>query len=446
MASRAADGSLVPMLATKWEFPDEKTVVLTLRQKVTFHDGTPFNADAVKAAWDRVIAAPASQLLKPPGVKEMASVDVLGPYQVRVNFSAPVAGAWLSALLTTGDQGLGVPSPTAVKALGANFASRPVGAGPFEFVSYQPGQTLTLKRYKGYYDSKAYKFGGVQIIQTADGAPVLTALASGQVDLGLIALGDAAAAKGQSLGLKTSIAALNVPSHIRVCSTKAPFDNFKVRQAMAFAIDTANIAKAAFSGLAEPNRLWDSTTFPYRPAKVANEPTHDLAKAKKLMQEAGAPTSINVNMFVDNTPVLISAAQLVQSDLAKIGINVKVETRSNAGVDAIAEKPNLVLSNGTATQNTPAIFGKGGVANYCNYDNPDLMAKFAAAQVASGTPAQLKAAEKAFQEAYVLALPVLGLVQEKTLLAYNKKVTGTFFVAGAGPDNWDLSGALVKGS
>src|SRR5205823_1759558 len=107
---------LKPGLATKWEFPDDKTIVLTLRENVKFQDGTQFNAQAVKFSWDRLMAATTGVRLA--AVKAMQSVDITGPNQVTVRLNQPFAADWRDRLLFQSGDGLAIVSPTAVQKLG----------------------------------------------------------------------------------------------------------------------------------------------------------------------------------------------------------------------------------------------------------------------------------------------------------------------------------------
>ncbi len=137
------DGSIGPSLAESWTV-DGPSITFKLRSGVKFHDGTPFNADAVKFALDRVVD---------PATKATNSKSVLGPYAsstvvdantVTVTWKTPVG----AALINLSNADLGIPSPTAAKA--GTLDAKPVGTGPYKFVSYTKGDRLEVERNADY--------------------------------------------------------------------------------------------------------------------------------------------------------------------------------------------------------------------------------------------------------------------------------------------------------
>ena len=133
-------GEMQPQLAQSWEFAkDGLSMVFKLRKGVKFHDGAPFNAQAVKFSLERAV----DPGLNPPHAKDLAavaSVDVLGDYKVKVNLKE-TSGAIIAGL---GNEAGMIVSPAAVKKYGKEFGRNPVGAGPFQYKSWIGGDRVTV--------------------------------------------------------------------------------------------------------------------------------------------------------------------------------------------------------------------------------------------------------------------------------------------------------------
>lgn len=145
-----ADGNIVPNLAKSWEISDDGLeVTFVLQEGVTFHDGTPFNAEAVKFTFDRFIDEATGNPSK-ASIGPLTGTEVVDEMTAKMTFSAPFAP--LLSFLT--DPFAGILSPTAVEAAGDEFGNAPVGSGPFKFVEWVKGDHITLERfdeYKGFH-------------------------------------------------------------------------------------------------------------------------------------------------------------------------------------------------------------------------------------------------------------------------------------------------------
>ncbi|WP_254070320.1 ABC transporter substrate-binding protein, partial [Acidisphaera sp. L21] len=186
----ASDSSnkLLPGLATGWEAAaDGRSVILKLREDVQFHDGTRFDADAVKFTFD-TIADP--KLASEGAVTQLgpyAGCDVISPSQVRVKYSSPFGAAVASFAECT----LAPVSPTAVRKLGdAGFARAPVGAGPFKFTSWENGQRVVLDRFDAYNWAPSYNTnkGPSKVARIVhrfipDASTRIAALEAGEIDI-----------------------------------------------------------------------------------------------------------------------------------------------------------------------------------------------------------------------------------------------------------------------
>ena len=177
MIHNTPDGKGAPGLATKWTTPDPSTVELTLRDGVKFSDGSPLNAAAVKAAWDRTIASPRPNVTDE--IKAISSIEAVGDNTVRIKLSKPLAKQFIDSELKNANF-LAVPSPANIAAGTVN--TKPVGAGPYMLDSYTTGK-LVLKKNPSFYDPKQQKLAGVEFDNMTQGPPAVSALQAGTVDL-----------------------------------------------------------------------------------------------------------------------------------------------------------------------------------------------------------------------------------------------------------------------
>src|ERR1700722_10803547 len=144
------DLKFVPQLATAWTWePDGKALTLTLRDSVKFQDGEPFNADAVRMNIERYRSAPESN--RKGELRPVTAIEVVDPKTVRLVLSQPYAP--LIAVLS--DRAGMMGSPKALAALGKDFATHPVCAGPFSFVERVPQDRMVLERFPGYWNAGA---------------------------------------------------------------------------------------------------------------------------------------------------------------------------------------------------------------------------------------------------------------------------------------------------
>jgi peptide/nickel transport system substrate-binding protein len=340
-------GKFVPGLADTWDIsPDAKVYTFNLKKGVKFHDGTPFNAAAVKFTLDRVVD---------PTTKAGQSHDQLGPYDhaelvddftVKVVMKQPYA-----PLLTNMNGYLGIVSPTAVQKMGAaEFARHPVGSGPFIFKEWVPKDHVTLVKnpdynwgssfFKhtgpAYLDEVTYKIipepsvrtgtlktGETQIIDEVD--PLEYATLSKDSRFGVISKGQPGS--GWLLLLNTT--------------SKGAISDPAVRQAMEFAVDREGLNKSVFQGLNKP--AWSPLmrpTFAYDPSteQIYN---FDPDKAKQLLGEAGwqpgsdgirakAGQKLEIAFPIISRPRDKAMAESVQASLRDVGIDLKVDPLERA--------------------------------------------------------------------------------------------------------------------
>lgn len=322
---RMPDMSLAPGLATSWKQTGPKEWVLTLHKGVTFHDGEPFNAAVVKWNVERVIK---------PGFQDYAYLSPLSGAQVINDYTVKI---------TTKDVYPTFPSlmslfmmvpPTYFEKVGqAGFNKAPVGTGPYEFVSWNKGSSLTVKANPHYWnDVRAPTWNRVTWRIIPDSGARVSALFAGEVDVLKDLPTDDFARVNADPNLKAEwIRSLRTP-YIGFFPKSPkegakPFNDVRVRQAVNYAVDMDSIIKALYNGMAFRTATLMTPDFPGYDPNVKPYP-YDPAKAKQLLTEAGYPNGFKVafeTWSAGPAPQPVELAQAIASYLAKVGIDASVQ-------------------------------------------------------------------------------------------------------------------------
>ena len=326
-----------PGLATAWQYTDPTTLQFTLRQGVKFHDGTDFNADAVKFNIDRILTAASS-----PRKSELASVksvEVKDASTVIFHLKKPDA-ALLAQLV---DRAGMILSPAAIQKGGAGFTLAPVGAGtgPFEFVEWKRDDHLTLKKNPNYWVPGRPYLDEVIYRPITDSNAALAALRTGDIDVadsGAIADKDVATVKSDSTLVYRSTAGLSFGG-FEINSAAGVFADMSKRQAVALALDRDQIIKNVSFGV---QTLSNGPIPPSSWAFDPSEKTYAKADASKAKSMA---TGFAFAMKTPNDPTDIQIATLIKDQLSKAGItlNIQVEEFGQVLNDAEAHKFDAAL-------------------------------------------------------------------------------------------------------
>jgi peptide/nickel transport system substrate-binding protein len=331
------DGAYKPGLATSWEVdPAGTSIVFHLRSGVTFHDGTPFDAQAVKFNLDR-IANPETQAQAAAFyLGPYAGTEVIDPTTVRVSWRAPYAPGL--DIFSLGF--FGMVSPTAIEKFGKDFATHLVGTGPFMWSEYKRDEGLTLVRNPNYRWNPA--------IFTNDGPPYLDEVtyryaADPAVRAGMLTSGEVDILEGvQEQQLENfrqqgyqivEVVSPGIPGIALMNTTRPPTDDLRVRQAIIYGTDREAIAKAAWAGVwPVAHGPLTRSSWAYDPAVEAYYP-YDPTRATALLEEAGwklGPDGIRVKDGQRLSVSVIYAigtwlwTDLFQAQMRAIGIEVNV--------------------------------------------------------------------------------------------------------------------------
>jgi peptide/nickel transport system substrate-binding protein len=358
-----------PGLATSWQYTDPKTLQMTLRTGVKFHDGTDFNADAVKFNIERALTTPSS-----PRKSELASVESVEVKDAStVIFHLKKPDAALLAQLV--DRAGMILSPAAIAKDGASLGQNPVGAGtgPFEFVEWKRDDHLTLKKNPHYWVAGRPYLDQVIYRPITDSNAALAALRTGDVDVAStnsIADKDIASVKSDSGLVYKDTAGVGFGG-FEVNSAGVFADRAK-RQAVALALDRPQILKNVFFGVHVLSH------GPIPPTSWAFDPSEKLYGAADVSKAKAAATGFSFSMKTPNTPVSIQEATLIKDQLSKAGItmNIQVEEFGQVLTEAQAHHFDaaLVAWSGRIDPdgNIYGWFHTGGGFNDGQYSNPQV--------------------------------------------------------------------------
>ena len=337
LMKRTADGEIKPYLAESMEPNEDLTTwTLKLRPDVVFHDGTPLNAEALKSNFDDYLIAPTSNVKNT--LADVTSLDVVDDLTVEYKLTQPNA-AFPDIL--TGSPGWPF-SPTAAAENGPDAGANPVGTGPFKFVSWQRDSNFVVEKNEDYWRDGLPYLDGITFRPIPDEDTRLSSLQSGDVDV-IQTLRQSTVAKARELDGVDNYEYLGNNSGGSIINTTiAPFDDLRVRQALAYGIDQpALIDVIGGTGLTPDATQYFSPDSPYYSEKVAEAfPTYDAEKAQEFYDDYindpqrsdGKPVGENIS-FTYNCPpdpTLNELSQLYQNFWNQLGMDVKLNTVEQA--------------------------------------------------------------------------------------------------------------------
>jgi len=424
---------IVPGLATKWEQgKDGMSWTFSLRKGVKFHDGTPFNAEAAKVFFERMIGPekPSRAGLYTPFVN---TVDVVDEFTVKVTLKTPFA-FFLNNLAHSAS---GIISPAALKTYGKDISRRAVGTGPFKFVEWVFGDHLTMVRNDDYWGGKPYLDKIIVKTVKEDSARVMM-LQSGDADLIVRIPSEDIPRLEKDPNLKLDATETLRVLFLSVNCYKKPYNDVRIRQALAYAIDKESIVKNIYQGKAlVASNLITPLTTGYIPIKGYN---YDPAQAKKLLAEAGFPNGLKAKLWSPQGryPKDFEMAQAIQQQLKKVGIDCTLDTMEWAAYLTATRKPPeqadaeiFVLgwapSSAEARWTLYALFSadqwvpKGNNRFfYANKEFDEAVDKFTRAT----TKAEMDRYLKVAQELLSKEAPAIPILVTKETIGYSKKLHG----------------------
>ena len=422
-------GEVAPNLATDWTISEDGlTYTFKLRDDVTFHDGTPFNAEAVKFSLERTMNMPEGAFVEQLSVID--SINVIDDYTVEIKLTKP-QGSFLTYMA---DRSSTAVSPTAAQQGDAEFDANPVGTGPFKFVSRVQQDNITLERFDDYWDgapaveSVVFKF-------FPDGSVRFANLRSGAVDIIYpIESKDYITAQNDA-----GINLLRQPTNgwrILVLDTaKPPFDNADFRRALSASIDREAINQIVFNGLEVPATGPIPASSPFY--TEADAPLNaDVDQAKQLMSESGVSDSSFALTTIARSPE-DQLTQLIQAMASEAGIKADIEPvevgeylRRNTSGDFEAATMQW-SGQADPDANITSFFTTGGYWNWSGYSNPEVDSLL---QEAQGT-SDVETRKQLYAQALQIVnndVPVIWLTNQVRLVATTSQVDGVRLMPNTG--------------
>jgi len=360
----------------------------------------------------------------------MSSVDVIDPSTVRINLSAPFA----PLLATLTDRSGMMVSPKAAEAAGEKFGAKPVCSGPFKFVERVAQDRIVLERHDGYWNKGQIHFQRITYLPIVDATVRLANLRSGQLDfIERLAPSDVPGLKGDNRFKVAKIVEIGYQGiTINVgksdIAKKNPLGSDpRVREAFELSLDREGIVKVAMDGEAQMGNQWVAPSNRYY-GKSAPIPKRDVARARKLLAEAGVPNPV-VNLMTPTTSDAQRIAQVVQAMAKEAGFDVRIQSTEFATSLNMADKGQfeayLLAWSGRADPdgNLHTMLACTGPTNYAGYCNKDVEAQINESRT-SLDPARRAAAYDKIAAQVQKDRPVIYLYHRNWLWAHSAKLSG----------------------
>ena len=430
------DMKMVPVLAESTDANPEATeFVVHLRHGITFHDGAPFNATAVKTSFDRA-ANPDNHLKRSSLYAPIKSTDIVDDYTVRITLKAPF-GAFINNLA---HQAFAISSPKAIAEYGKDLSRHPTGTGPYRFVSWST-DTMKVVRNEHYWKPGLPKVDSITIRSIPENGSRIAMLQAGEAQFIFPMPVELVKALSNSPALDVVSSKSIFARYVALNTMRKPFTDLRVRQALNYAVDKNAMMKVVFGGYAEP---LDSPLPDLLPGHVSQGGPwpYDPAKAKALLAEAGYPNGFETVLWGGNSTISQRGMQFLQQQLAAVGVKAEVEPLESGTAAAkiwSVSKPEdaTTLMHYTAWSAStgdadwglrPLFYGKAFppvLFNTAYYDDPVTDAAIEGG-LTTADPAKRQADYTTAQAQIWKDAPWIFLVSDDNISAKSKKLSGIY--------------------
>ncbi|MBD1269204.1 ABC transporter substrate-binding protein [Aeromicrobium tamlense] len=410
-----------PGLAESWEYETPTALVLKLREGVTFHDGAPLDAEAVKYNLERA-AAEGSNIAA--DVESIESVEVVDDLTVKLNLTQPNS----ALVMTLADRAGMMVSPQAAEAAGGDLSTNPVGAGGWKFVDWKRGTSMTYEKFDDYWDEDVERVDKVVIRVMPEPKTRATSLRSGQQDIAW----DIVPADAESIQDDDKLTLHEQPRMwtwmIYTNRASEELGDPRVRRALSLAMDRDQLLKSAYFGLGTKPRGFLPDGYWAEPSEKA-QLDYDVDEAKKLIAEAGAEgLSFDMLLYADSTSTRVG--EILKQQWSEIGVTANLVPRevNQANSDYFNDVKTPAFFAAWTGRPDPALtyrlmFTKEAYFNTSKQSTPGIEEALAEDAVATTQEDRKKALDKA-SEAVVEDMPIIPIVFQHSLTGLGENVEG----------------------
>jgi len=420
---------IVPQLATGYRWDDPKTLTITLRDGVRFHDGEVMDAEAVRYSLNRHLTMQGS--FRRSEISQIEAVEVVDPRTVRIRLKAP-SGSFLAALT---DRAGMILSPKAAEAAGRDFGTRPVCAGPFRFVERVAQERIVVERFPEYWDAGRIHIQRVTYLPIPDGTVRLANLQSGAIEFGermepddiktIRSNRNLRVVAVEELGYQSIT--INIGNGPR---SETPMGrDARVRAAFELSIDRDALNQVVYEGMYTPTRQPIPPASPYHIADFKPEP-RNVDRARALLKEAGVTTPLTVEMTVPNNPDLRQVGEVVQAMVREAGFDLKLramEFASSLQAAARGDFETYLVGWSGRTDPDGNIYSftrTGGGQNDGRYSNPEVDRLLDAARAETDFEKRRDLYAKAIRIAFGQDHARIYLWHRKNIMAHSARLSG----------------------
>ena len=329
-----------PGLATSWKASDDGlTHTFTLREGVTFHDGTPFNAEAACFNFERIMDPATESSWAKDSLGPYESCEVIGEYEIAVHLSEPF-GAFMESMA---NNYIGMVSPAAAKELGDRFFMKPVGTGPFMVKEFVIKSHVTLERFPDYDWGPSFYAPGPAKVEVLEFRVVpeeetrVATLLTGETQIISDVPPQSAAKLKEDPGTTVvSVEVPGIPRILQINTQRPPTDELAVRQALNYALDRRAFTDQLYNGVYTPAyAILSPSSLSYDKSKACEFYNDDPEKAKELLEEAGWKVGsdgirekdgkrLTIDLLMSETTHWGEPAELLQALLREVGIELTI--------------------------------------------------------------------------------------------------------------------------